>query len=58
MVSVYTLSFFGLMPLGALLAGFVAEFIGEPLTIILSALISLGFGLVLYVRVPALRQLE
>lgn len=57
-VSVYTLSFFGLMPLGALLAGFVAEFIGEPLTIILSALISLGFGLVLYVRVPALRQLE
>lgn len=57
-VSVYTLSFFGLMPLGALLAGFVAEFIGEPLTIILSALISLGFGLFLYIRVPALRQLE
>lgn len=57
-VSVYTLSFFGLMPLGALLAGFVAEFIGEPLTIILSALISLGFGLFLWIRVPALRQLE
>lgn len=57
-VSVYTLSFFGLMPLGALLAGAVAEIIGEPLTIILSALISLGFGLFLWIRVPALRQLE
>ena len=40
-VSIYTLSFFGLMPLGALLAGWVAEFVGEPTTIVLSALISL-----------------
>jgi MFS family permease len=57
-VSVYTLSFFGLMPLGALLAGSVAEFVGEPLTITLSALISLGFAAFLWVRVPALRRLE
>lgn len=57
-VSVYTLNFFGLMPLGALLAGGVAEVIGEPLTIILSALISLGFAIFLWVRVPALRRLE
>jgi hypothetical protein len=57
-VSVYTLSFFGLTPLGALLAGGVAEFIGEPLTISLSALISLGFALFLWVRVPHLRRLE
>ncbi len=57
-VSVYTLSFFGLMPLGALLAGSVAEIIGEPLTIILSALISFGFAVFLWLRVPALRGLE
>lgn len=57
-VSVYTLSFFGLMPLGALLAGGVAEVIGEPLTLILSALISLGFAIFLWLRVPALRRLE
>jgi predicted MFS family arabinose efflux permease len=57
-VSVYTLSFFGLMPVGALLAGSVAEVIGEPLTIIASALISLGFALFILLRVPALRLLE
>lgn len=57
-VSVYTLSFFGLMPVGALLAGGVAEIIGEPLTLILSALISLAFAILLWVHVPALRRLE
>ena len=57
-VSVYTLSFFGLMPLGALLAGGVAEVIGEPLTIMLSALISLGFAMFLWLKVPQLRRLE
>ncbi len=57
-VSVYTLSFFGLMPLGALLAGSAAEAIGEPLTIIFSALISLGFAAFLWLRVPNLRRLE
>jgi len=57
-VSVYTLSFFGLMPLGALLAGSVAEVIGEPPTIVLSALISLGFAMFLWLRVPTLRRLE
>ncbi|MBI5348805.1 MAG: MFS transporter, partial [Chloroflexi bacterium] len=31
-MSVYSLIFFGSMPLGALLAGSLAEFIGEPLT--------------------------
>jgi MFS family permease len=57
-VSIYTLSFFGLMPLGALLAGWVAEFVGEPTTIVLSALISLGFAAWLWLRVPQLRALE
>lgn len=57
-VSIYTLGFFGLMPLGALLAGWAAEAIGEPYTITLSALISLGFAVWLWLRVPQLRQLE
>jgi predicted MFS family arabinose efflux permease len=56
-VSIYTLGFFGLMPLGALLAGWSAELIGEPLTITLSALISLGFALWLWLRAPQLRAL-
>jgi predicted MFS family arabinose efflux permease len=57
-VSIYTLSFFGLMPLGALLAGWMAELVGEPVTVILSALISLGFAVWLWLRVPQLRAQE
>jgi MFS family permease len=57
-VSVYMLSFFGLMPLGALLAGAVAEAIGEPLTVTISAIISFGFAIFLWVRVPSLRAIE
>ena len=57
-VSLYTLSFFGLMPLGALLAGWAAELIGEPRTLMLSALISLSFSVILWLRVPQLRHQE
>jgi MFS family permease len=57
-VSIYTLGFFGLMPLGALLAGWAAEVIGEPYTVTLSALVSLGFAMWLWLRVPQLRALE
>jgi MFS family permease len=57
-VSIYTLSFFGLAPLGALLAGWLAEVIGEPATVYLSAFVSLGFAAFLWLRVPKLRALE
>jgi MFS family permease len=57
-VSLYTLGFFGLAPLGALLAGWGAEFIGEPAVITLSGLISLGFAGWVWLRVPQLRALE
>lgn len=57
-MSVYSLTFFGLMPMGALWAGAVAEVAGEPAAIILGAAISLAFGLVLWVFAPWLRKLE
>lgn len=57
-VSIYTLGFFGLMPLGALLAGWAAEWIGEPNTVALSGLVSLIFAAWLWLRVPQLRALE
>lgn len=57
-VSIYALSFFGLAPLGALLAGWLAEVIGEPATVYLSAFISLGFATFLWLRMPKLRALE
>lgn len=57
-VSVYILGFFGLNPLGALLAGGVAEFIGEPLTIFGCGLICLVFAGLVWLRAPILRTLE
>jgi predicted MFS family arabinose efflux permease len=57
-MSIYTLGLFGTFPLGALLAGTVAEAIGEPTTVALGALVTIGFGGVLWLYVPQLRALE
>jgi MFS family permease len=57
-VSIYTLNFFGLMPIGALLVGAAAEVIGEPAILIINSLIVLGFAGVLWWRVPSLRALS
>lgn len=57
-MSVYSLIFFGSMPLGALMAGSVAGFIGEPMTGMLCAVITLIFAVVIWIFVPKLRQLE
>ena len=56
-VSIYTMCIFALMPLGALLAGWVAETIGEPLTVFASAIISITFAMLVFKRIPILRKL-
>lgn len=57
-MSIYTLTFFGGMPLGALWAGALAQVIGAPLTAMVSALISLVFAAFFWVAVPQLRRLK
>ncbi len=57
-MSVYSLTFFGLLPMGALWAGAVAEMAGEPAAVILGAAIMLGFAVVLWFFAPWLRKLE
>jgi MFS family permease len=57
-MSVYSLTFFGLMPMGALWAGAVAEVAGEPAAVILGAAIMLGFAMLLWLFAPWLRKLE
>ena len=57
-MSIYSLGFFGMFPVGALLAGTVAEKIGAPSTVALAAIVLLAFGGVLWVRMPQLRALE
>lgn len=56
-MSLYLLTFFGLMPLAALWSGSVASAIGSPATILLSAIASMGFGLYFWLGHPGLRDL-
>ena len=56
-MSIYTLTFFGGMPLGALWSGALAQFIGAPLTIVVSSLLSLLCAAFFWLRVPHLREL-
>ncbi len=56
-MAVYMLSFFGVTPLGALLAGGVATALGAPLTIAISAVCFLGCTAAITAAVPAIRRL-
>lgn len=57
-MGIYTFFFFGAFPLGSLISGWAADIIGEPLTVIISAVILLAFALWLLWRQPALRKME
>ncbi len=57
-VSIYALGFFGMLPLSSLLAGGIAESLGEPIAIASGALVTLGIGVWLWLRVPQLRAAE
>jgi hypothetical protein len=57
-MSVYSLTFFGLMPVGALWAGAAAETAGEPAAVMIGAGVSLGFAVLLWFVAPWLRRLE
>jgi MFS family permease len=55
-MGVYSLSFFGMFPLGALLAGAAAERIGEPVTVALAAAIFGAFALAVRILLPRLSR--
>jgi MFS family permease len=57
-MGVYMLTFFGFMPIGALLAGGVATAVGVPLTVALGAAGTLVCAAVLALAIPSLRRLE
>jgi MFS family permease len=57
-MGIYTIGFFGMMPLSALLAGGLAEAAGEAPTVALAALVMLLFAGWLWLRAPQLRALE
>ena len=57
-MGIYTLSFFGFMPIGAILAGSVAAVVGVPVTVALGGLCFLVCALVVILLVPSLRRQE
>lgn len=57
-MSVFSLTFFGFMPIGGLLVGFIAEYIGEPLTVGVGALVILVFAIYVRLRQPGLANAE
>ncbi len=56
-MGVYSLTFFGFLPVGGLLMGAVAERIGEPDTLLAGSLVLLAFALLILWSQPRLRSL-
>ena len=57
-MSVFTLTFFGGMPLGSLLAGAMAQRIGEPTTVLINASVVLLASTLILWRLPYIRKLR
>jgi MFS-type transporter involved in bile tolerance (Atg22 family) len=56
-MSLYSLTFQGMMRVGGLQAGFVADRIGAPLSVGIGAAVSLAYGLFVAVRFPKVRRM-
>ena len=57
-MGIYSFAFFGMIPLGALLGGTLAEWISEPMTVILLSLAGLLFAFLVFLKLPAIRAME
>ncbi len=57
-MSVYSLSFFGFMPVSALMVGTLAEATTEPIAVAATAAVCLAFAIWLWLRVPEIRKLS
>ncbi len=56
--ALYTLSFFGMMPIGSLSIGLLANTLGEPRAILISGIISLCVAVGMWWKAPHIRALE
>jgi MFS family permease len=56
-MGVYTLTFFGAMPLGSLWAGTLAHRLGEPTAVLLNAVILFCVASFIWLRLPFIRRL-
>jgi hypothetical protein len=56
-MSIYAMTFFGLMPIGSLLVGWLATKTTEPAAIILNASVTLIYAGLVFSLMPRLRRL-
>jgi len=56
-MSVYSLIFFGAMPLGSLLVGGMAEKLGEPPTVLIGGALVLAYAVFIYLTHPKIRRI-
>ena len=57
-MGIYSWTFFGSMPLGAILAGLLATSFGLPTAIIAGAMVCLAAALLIFVYIPSIRKLD
>ncbi len=57
-MGVYTFTFFGFLPVGALLMGALAQHLGEPESILLCSLVTLAVSMLIFIFAPAIRRLK
>jgi len=57
-MGVYSFTFFGFFPIGALLMGTLAEHFGEPEAIVIGSLVTFCVSLLVFIFFPAIRRLK
>jgi MFS family permease len=57
-MGIYTFAFFGMMPIGALLGGTIAEWTSEPFTVLIGGTVSLIFAVIVFFFFPRVRAME
>jgi hypothetical protein len=57
-MSIYSLTFFGSLPIGSLIIGWLASHKGEPTAVVVNTTVTLAFATALFIFVPRLRRLE
>jgi MFS family permease len=57
-MGIYSLGFFGMLPIGSMIYGAAAEWVGEQTTVIACASVALVFGILLFIFAPSLRKME
>lgn len=56
-MSFYSMAFTGMIPLGSLLAGSMAQYIGAPLVVIIGGICCIAGSIAFVIRLPAMRKL-